>query len=647
MGLSAHALREVHRAAAAVVAREFSGLAPDRRRVLTALTAWTAQGWHLFVRDEPAAGHPDLFLVGRAGVFAAVIADGGPEETEARTLVRRAEERFADIRGRRGQVVTRSAVHLVAIRPGSAGTATAGHLFSTVGEAALDPRAFGAGHLPRDLVDTIADQVARRLGGHRRPSVPRPDRAGAQDGLLTVDDVAAEDLAGALARPFGTWLTFLHPHQLAVVKRHYNGPARISGPAGTGKTVVALHRMRHLARRTTGPLLFTTFVATLPAVHGTTFDILAPELAGRVEFTNLHAWVRAFLAGRGHDGGVERGAVGTQFNLAWKLHRSALADLDPDVAYWRTEVDRVIKGRGVDTLQEYLAVSRRGRTLRLDPARRTRVWELFQTYQDNLAAKGLQDHNDVVRRALAEVTTRGPDVPYAAVVADEVQDITLVGLRLLRALAGDGPNGLLLLGDGQQQVYAGGWRLSEAGIPIQGRGEVLRVNYRNGDAILDFARRLDATNLVDDLDGATGVTLAQAESANPGGRREFWLGPDADLPAALLSALRGLPVPLGECALIVFHRRELERCQAILRSAGIGYQALENYTGEPGEVLKIGTVHRSKGLEFRAVVVVGQAERRTTGHGSDQEHDELRARQHLVAATRARDYLWWGAVDSP
>lgn len=265
------------------------------------------------------------------------------------------------------------------------------------------------------------------------------------------------------------------------------------------------------------------------------------------------------------------------------------------------------------------------------------MWRLYEAYQANLAEEGLLDYNDIIERALVEV---GDSRPYAAVIADEVQDISLVGLRLLHRMAGDGPDGLLLVGDGQQQVYPGGWRLSEAGISIQGRGAVLKANYRNSAAVLRFAQGLDATNEVDDLDGAAGVALRDAEAVTGGGRVRAWRGPRRDLPTALVSAVRELTAPRGRTAVIVFAGKDVERLAVVLRRAGIATTRLEHYTGQDDDTVKIGTVHRAKGLDFQAVVAV-----HAPADDTDADQHELRARQLLVAATRARDELWWMAVE--
>ncbi len=641
MSLSAHAQRQVHQQANDLLDRTLPGLPPPKRRVLAALLARTAEGSHLFVAHAPSAPVADAFLVGRGGISAVVIADHHPDDSRAHAVAQHAAERCGGIRVGRDRELPRSAVDLVLVTPEAAQSA----IFRVLAEKDL-PTLFAPDttRLNRAQIRSVADTLAPRLSHFRRLSVSAPEQVVDSSGFFDADDLTADHLATAQQDSFESWMTFLHPHQHAVVTRDYMGPARISGPAGTGKTVVALHRLRYLARRSIGPLLFTTFVRTLPPVHEKSFRRLAPELADRVAFTHLHAWIRLLLSSRGRDVAVDSRQVNNAFSHAWMAHRDVLEDIEPTPDYWRTEIDRVIKGRGIDTLADYLRVSRRGRTVRLDARQREQVWPLYETYQRNLADRGFIDHNDLVSVAMTELAERPLDIPLAAVMVDEVQDITLNGLRLLQRMAGDGPNRLLLIGDGQQQVYPGGWRLSDAGIPIQGRGEVLRVNYRNRAEVLGFAKLIDATNHVDDLDGAAGVALRQAESVNSGGTVRRWRGSPQDLEAALTAAIEELPVPRGRAALLVFQHRDLDSCARALRRAGIPTLQLEHYEGSPDDKLKIGTVHRAKGLDFQAVLVVQFTDGPAHGSAAEQETRELRERQRLVAATRARDHLWWGVV---
>ncbi|MBP2182320.1 UvrD-helicase domain-containing protein [Amycolatopsis magusensis] len=606
----------------------------------------TSQSWSLLLRRAlPAkdSTRADAFLFGPTGVYAVIVAEQPPDVSAAQAIRRHAEERLAGIRDHRGQLLAGSAVHLVLVTAGR--TTVNSHRndrpYWAVDETKLNELfKRDLAHLNRRQITAITEQAAPRLADYLRLTVPKPERAPEPDGLLLAEDLTADQVAAAQTRSFDSWLTFLHPQQLAIVTRRYNGPARISGPAGTGKTVVLLHRLRHLARHAPGPLLLTTFVKNLPPVTEASFRRLAPEVADRVEFLNLHAWLGRFLTARGHRLNVNSSQIRTAFSRAWSLHREVLEPIVPHQEYCWTEVDRVIKGRGITSFEEYVGISRRGRG-RLAPRHKELIWQLYLTYQEKLAERDLHDYNDMVSVAHTELSERPLDEPYAAVAVDEVQDITLTGLRFLRELAGDGPDRLLLVGDGQQQVYPGGWRLSDAGIPIQGRGEVLRVNYRNRAEVLAFAQRFDADNEVDDLDGASGVALLDVESVNSGGTTLSWRGPAADLGAALRTRLEQLSVPLGQTALVVFHHRDLSLCTKPLREAGIPMTLLENYRGETDDRLKVGTVHRAKGLDFQAVLVVDVPDKSVE---NEQEARELRSRQRLVAATRARDFLWWGVV---
>jgi superfamily I DNA/RNA helicase len=218
-------------------------------------------------------------------------------------------------------------------------------------------------------------------------------------------------------------------------------------------------------------------------------------------------------------------------------------------------------------------------------------------------------------------------------------------LRLAERLAGSGPNGLLLVGDGQQQVYPGGWRLSDTDIPVRGRSEVLRVNYRNAARVLALAGRMDAVNQVDDIDGPATVTLREADWRHEDGSVHTWRGIDGELPDALVQAVRELPVPPGEAAVIAFTRGEAERYARTLGRAGIEVQSLADYDGRPSPLLKLGTVHQAKGLEFRAALVPRLPQRDTADSGGARERAELVERQRLVAVTRAREHVWFGLVD--
>ncbi|MBZ6475561.1 UvrD-helicase domain-containing protein [Streptomyces griseocarneus] len=469
-------------------------------------------------------------------------------------------------------------------------------------------------------------------------------------------------------------MTFLHPDQVALVRRNWSGPARVSGPAGTGKTVVALHRAAHLAQRTNGRILYVTFASNLPRVQSTFLRTMSPAVVDRVEFRSLHSWARKFLAERGIPHRLHGGRAEDAFSRAWVRcgRPSVLAALDPCPRYWHEEIDCVIKGRGITGFEEYATLRRQRRRAALRRPHREAVWALYEEYERVRRARGVHDFNDILSLALAEARARPGRSPYAAVIADEVQDLTLVGVRLLHALVGDAPNGLLLVGDGQQAVYPGGFRLSDAGIDVRGdRGQVLRTNYRNAKRILDAALAVVADDAFDDIDGTRLAGLRDVDLTYHGGEvTRSVSGTPAGHDSALLAALRARgEASWPDSAVLCRSWRETAHYQRLLARAGIPFCSLERYDGRPVAAVKVGSYRRAKGLEFKHVYLpdhepapvlasipssvtspatASVTSTRACAAAGDEdialERAELTRTQLFVAMTRARDSLWLGSV---
>jgi superfamily I DNA/RNA helicase len=326
-----------------------------------------------------------------------------------------------------------------------------------------------------------------------------------------------------------------------------------------------------------------------------------------------------------------------------------LAELVPQPQYWHDEITYVIKGRGVTAFADYVAVRRRSRHTMLRRPRKEAVWALYEAYEAIRTERGVHDFNDVLSLALTEVRS-GALAPYAAVIADEVQDLTLVGARLLYALVGDAPNGLLLVGDGQQAVYPGGFRLSDAGIEVRGdRGQVLRVNYRNAKAILDAALEGVAADPFEDIDGErlSGRRDVETERHDGAVERVEASSPE-EHDKALVEALSGLDADQqADSAVLCSSKRFMDHYQQLLGRAGIPVFPLERYEGHAEPGVKLGSYQRSKGLEFKRVYLP-RCEAAVSGSGgdtdADRERQELGRRRLFVAQTRARDFLWEGSV---
>ncbi len=496
-----------------------------------------------------------------------------------------------------------------------------------------------------------------REGGTAQIPRARPDltRGTEPDMLLDARDVIDAMMASACAGSVESWMAWLHPDQSSLVKRSWNGPARIRGAAGTGKTVVALHRAKYLARHSEGRILVTSFVKTVPSVQKALFQRLAPELADRVEFATLHSWALRLLRQRGHKVDVDDQAARSTFYRAWAhagRGSSPFTSSVPD--YWRDEIQVVIKGRGITDPEEYYALDRIGRRTNLRRPQREAVWELYCEYERLMSERGILDWQDVLLKARAEVLAN-PVTNYESVIVDEVQDISVVGLQLLHALVGDRRDGLLLVGDGQQSVYTGAFTAAEAGISLTGRAVVLRRNYRNGAEILTRALEVVANDEFADLEGALEPGSRHVDVARPGGRvTEVTATDERSAIESLLTAVADLVadgVRPGDLAVLCATNDRALTWRRRLEKAGIGAVSLKDYDGLPVNLVKAGTYQRAKGLEFAHVFIpdLHLTPKARTQYESDEafrERCELEHRQLFVAMTRARDGLWLGRVDS-
>ncbi|WP_245974027.1 nuclease-related domain-containing DEAD/DEAH box helicase [Thermomonospora umbrina] len=658
------ALQRRSREAYALAGR-FEAATEAERKVVGQLITLTGAGWRLLVDHAwPAtmSANVDMILVGPGGVFVIDVKRGWeppsaaddlpPADSEHRDLgvaklldTTRAAERevaslgMAPIALRPVMVFAEHSVDRVVGRLRLLGAPEI--LPVLVGEPQrLTPR----------MVRAVADLLEETFTAYDTPSLAEtPARTPSEEpdgALFDVEDVERAAMRSALSAPIEQWMTFLHHDQVSVVRRDWNGPARVGGPAGTGKTVVGLHRAAHLAQRTTGRILYVTFVKTLPRVQERLFQSMAPSVPARVEFTGLHSWAQRFLGERDVRLNVRPEAAETAFSRAWLRvgRHSLLTELDPSDRYWRDEVSHVIKGRGLTSLAEYRVIPRHGRRTALQSQHREAVWRLYEEYERLRIAQGVHDFNDLLMTALREVEREPVDPPYTAVIVDEVQDLTLVGVRLLYALVGDAPNGLLLIGDGQQSVYPGGFRLADAGISVMGRAAVLRTNYRNAAPILDTALRLVSGDPFDDLEESSPNGHRDVELTYHEGRVVVAQAADAaDHDRRLVEALSEAG-PAGSAVLCVSNR--VGHYHRLLTAAGFSVLNLEDYDGNPTDAVKLGTYHRAKGLEFKNVFLPHHDTlHMANGHTPvDRERAELARRLLYVGMTRARDHLWLGTV---
>ncbi len=470
--------------------------------------------------------------------------------------------------------------------------------------------------------------------------------------LISVEEVHEAMLAGLAMRPIEEWMAFLHPDQARVVRRSFRGPSRIRGAAGTGKTVVGLHRAAYLARSAPGRVLVTTFVRTLPDVLRSLMERLAPDVAGRVDFVHVHGFAKQVLVDRGVRYRIDPRSVDRAWRAAWQStgRNRVLGRLDPDERYWRDEVENVIKGRGLVALSQYEACARPGRRRGLTAEQRRAVWELFEAYERELGLLGTWDAADVINAA--DTSLRETPLPgYSAVVVDEAQDLSCAMIRLLHRVVGDGPDGLTLIGDGQQTIYPGGYTLAELGISLAGRGVVMTRNYRNTIEIADFAASIVSGDDVTDIEGGSSAPDA-AEVLRHGIRpqvRRFSnrAAHDQSFVQRIREVTAVEGTSLGDVGVLASATHAVADAIAALGRAGIPAVDLQKYDGHPVDAVKVGTIKRAKGLEFKQVLVVrarldllGGAAADRGADVVDRERRDLDRRELYVAMTRARDGLW-------
>lgn len=663
------------------MARTYATAAASEQRLARTLIELEPLGYTLLAdRRRPGSvrGNVDLVLVGPGGVII-VDAKAWAEVSIVDGRLRRGEadatdevERLADL-----LALTQSELAAIGLPPGEvhAIVAFTGRTVprarlrgvTLLGEAAAVTAIAGLGcRLSPDRVAEVRTAVERLFPAITTGPVPLPVATQREPVLavlpdhepLSVDQVRDALHAGLRRAPIEEWMAFLHPDQAQLVLRSFSGPSRIRGAAGTGKTVVALHRAAHLARTTGGRVLVTTYVRTLPRVLESLLRRMAPDVVDRVEFRSVHSLAIDLLSARGGAPRVDADQALRVFDEVWREHGAdgPLGRIDPSPGYWRDEVGAVLKGRGIVAFEQYAALPRTGRRRPLTREQRAAMWDVYVRYDQALRERGILDWADVILEAEASLREL-PLTRYAAVVADEVQDLSCAMIRMLHALVGDRPDGLNLVGDGRQTIYPGGFTLAEAGVSIQGRAVVLTTNYRTTAEIAGFAARF-ADGEVPELEGgdaARDVAVTPRHGTAPVHTvfpsRAVHDRSLVERVQAIVAAAEaeGRPISLGDIGVLALHHWHAQEAADALARAGIPTLDLAEYDGTPVDAVKVGTIKRAKGLEFAEVLVV-----RTPRHlvsadtaapdDAVAERNALQRRELYVAMTRARDGLWVGVA---
>ena len=527
-----------------------------------------------------------------------------------------------------------------------------GHLPSEAAEALLELAVGGTpqfiqpvttGPFEAAELQGVAEPVAQY--GVAADPFEHPD---AQRRFRIMHDV--EELERALNYPWEKWTVFLHPTQRQVIEKDYSGPSRVSGSAGTGKTIVAIHRAVFLARANVDSrILLTTFSDTLADVLRAKLRLLIhhePRLAEHVEVDAIDT-----VGERLYQAQFGTPKVATQ-ELVLELLEKVAGQAEANkfsLRFLLGEWENVVDAWQLDSWETYRDVRRLGRKTRLPVEQRSVLWSIFERVKAELRDRGLVTRANMFG-LLADKLRERRNPPFDFAIVDEAQDVSVAQLRFLAALGGQRPNSLFFAGDLGQRIFQTPFSWKALGVDVRGRSQTLKLNYRTSHQIRTQADRLlgpEVTDVDGNVEDRRG-TISAFNGAPPAIHHFETEREEREAVGAWLRECRDEGVGAHEIGIFVRSAKELDRARDAVRGAGFSFQVLDE-RGETGDdCVSISTMHLAKGLEFRAVAVMAcddeviplQERIETVADDADLE-EVYDTERHLlyVACTRARDYL--------
>lgn len=516
-----------------------------------------------------------------------------------------------------------------------------------------------ADHLPSEAAEALLD-----LATGVTPQVPQPipadtnpfDHPDAQRRFRVMNNV--EELERALEYPWEKWTVFLHPAQRQLVERDYSGPARVSGSAGTGKTIVALHRAVFLTRSNPDArVLLTTFSDTLASALRTKLKRLIgsePRLGERLDVHAMNA-----IGQRIYELNFGKVKIATRevLNQIIAEASSSVGEHKFSQHFLWTEWDQIVDAWQLDSWESYRDVTRLGRKTRLPEQQRRLLWSIFEKVRSALAARSLITLAEMFTN-LAIRLAESKNQPFDFCVVDEAQDINVAQLRFLAALGGTKPNSLFFAGDLGQRIFQQPFSWKTLGVDIRGRSRTLRINYRTSHQIRMQADRLLGPEL-SDVDGNSEERKGTTSVFNgPPPVIKALNSPEDEMEcvASWLDERITEGLKPHEIGVFVRSSAELDRALSAVKHAGLNCKVLDEHVETVVDHVSVCTMHLAKGLEFRAVVVMAcddeviPLQERIELITDDADLQEVYdTERHLlyVACTRARDHLLVTSGDMP
>jgi hypothetical protein len=436
--------------------------------------------------------------------------------------------------------------------------------------------------------------------------------------VVVNDDEAMRVIMNA---PLAQWRVFLHPTQTRLASGDRSGPVRVLGGAGTGKTVLAMHRAKWLAENRTLPgkkVFFTTFTRNLAAdIEQNLKTLCGSGTLAKLEVRNLDAWVHGFMRAQKLE---HRIVFDRKQDAALQAWQAAMAVRDTKLSlpddFYEQELEQVILAQGITTLEQYRTARRTGRGVVLGRPKRDAVWPVFEEYRGQLSSRKLKEVNDAYREVAELLAGTAPVSDYSAIVVDETQDFGPQALKLLRALIPVGPNDLFFVGDGHQRIYSRNRAaMSKCGIDIRGRSKKLYLNYRTTDEIRRHAVALLEGCEVDDLDDGHDETRRyKSLSHGPAPTVVSVEGLEACAQKAT-EFIKGWQATRQDGSspsfcVIASSEKNREAMSSQLQAAGLSCVTIsaQSNHADSRDVVHLATMHRAKGLEFDVVIVVAPSD---------------------------------------
>lgn len=420
----------------------------------------------------------------------------------------------------------------------------------------------------------------------------------------------AEELNKIMAGPLEDWRIFLHPKQLKIATSNFNGPAKILGGAGTGKTVVAMHRAKWLAEKLEPgeKILFTTFSASLADDIQANLNLLCQDkIAARIEVINLDKWIHQFYTKYGSG---EKIIYGDEVKLLWK---QALEIISPDnefsLDFYESEFEKVVLANEISEFSEYRNIRRIGRGIGLNRVQKYSVWQVIEQFRALCRENRVIDGSSLTLQVKNMIQKDSLAMPYKSVIVDEAQDFGDAAFRLIRAIAGaEHENDIFIVGDAHQRIYGKKVILKNCGINTIGRSGTLKINYRTTEEIRKFSSSLISDTPADDLDEGledSSGYISVAHGKDPVILNFKTKTEEYEQILSMISTWIIDKVPLDSICLVTRLKKQMEQLTDFLTNNDLLTYEIKAQKKEDRSIpgIRISTMHRVKGLEFDCMII--------------------------------------------